>query len=270
LPVPSPAGPEPALNSSTPHNARVWNYWLGGKDNFECDRAVGDRIREVFPDIVTIARESRRFHVRAVRYLAEDAGVRQFLDVGTGLPTADNTHEVAQAVAPSSRVVYVDNDPLVLVYARALLTSSPEGATNYVEADVNDPAEILRQAARTLDLTEPVALMMLGILGNVVDYDRARAVVREFMAALPSGSFLVVNDGANVIDPDGRNAATRTSIEIGTPYISRSPEEIAGYFEGLDLVEPGVVSSPRWRPRLADGAQPPAEVDVFCGVARKP
>jgi hypothetical protein len=164
--------------------------------------------------------------------------------------------------------VYVDNDPLVLVYARALLTSSLEGATNYVEADVDDPAEILRQAARTLDFTEPVALMMLGILGNVVEYSRARAIVGEFMDAFPSGSFLVVNDGVNVINPEGRNAATRTSIELGTPYISRSPAEIAGYFEGLDLVEPGVVSSPRWRPTIADGV--PAEIDVFCGVARKP
>jgi len=263
-------GQEPKLDTSVPHNARVWNYWLGGKDHFESDRTIGDHIKQAFPDIVQIARESRKFHIRAVTFLAAQAGIRQFLDVGTGLPTANNTHEVAQRIAPSSRIVYVDNDPLVLVHARALLTSSPEGVTDYIEADVRDPVTILKEARQTLDLSQPVGLMMLGILGNVVDYDEARAIVGEFVAAVPAGSYVVINDGTNVINPEGRNAATRASIEAGTPYISRSPQDIAGYFEGLDLIEPGVVSSPRWRPELADGESLPAEVDVFCGVARKP
>jgi S-adenosyl methyltransferase len=261
---------EPRLDTSVPHSARVWNYFLGGKDHFEADRKLGDQIKQIFPDIVDIARESRGFLVRAVTFLAGEAGVRQFLDIGTGLPTANNTHEVAQRVAPSSRVVYVDNDPLVLVHARALLTSGPEGATEYVDADLHDPDRILREAARTLDLAQPVALMLLGILGHVVDYDQARDIVRRLVAALPAGSYFVINDGTNVINPEARNAATQASIDAGTPYISRDPRDIAGYFEGLELLEPGVVSSPRWRPDLDAGAPLPAEVDVFCGVARKP
>jgi hypothetical protein len=267
--VPS-AGQDPKLDASTPHTARVWNYWLGGKDHFESDRTIGDQIRQVFPDIVDIARQSREFHIRAVTFLTGEVGIRQFLDIGTGLPTANNTHEVAQRIAPSSRIVYVDNDPLVLVHARALLTSSPDGVTDYVAADVRDPARILKEAARVLDMSKPIALMMLGILGNVVDYDQACSIVGQFVAAVPSGSYVVINDGTNVVKPQGRDAATRASIEVGTPYISRSPQQIAGYFEGLELLEPGVVSSPRWRPDLVDGAGLPAEIDVFCGVGRKP
>jgi hypothetical protein len=267
--TPSSTRREPRLDTSVPHSARVWNYFLAGKDNFEADRMLGDQIKQVFPDIVDIARESRRFLARAVTFLTGEAGVRQFLDIGTGLPTANNTHEVAQRIAPSSRVVYVDNDPLVLVHARALLTSGPDGATDYIDADLHDPEQILREAARTLDFSQPVALMLLGILGHVVDYHQAREIVRRLVAALPSGSFLVVNDGTNVINPQARNAATQASIDAGTPYISRSPQDIAGYFEGLELVEPGVVSSPRWRPDLSSSSAPPVEVDVFCGVARK-
>ena len=256
------------LDVTTPHSARVWNYWLGGKDNFAADRQLGDQVKQFFPDIVDIARESRSFLVRAVQYLAGEVGIRQFLDIGTGLPTFDNTHEVAQRVAPDSRIVYVDNDPLVLVHARALLSSTPEGSTDYIEADVHNPEQILAGAAKTLDFSQPVALMMLGILGNVVDYDQARDIAARLVAAVPSGSYLVVNDGTNVVNPEARNQATRMSIEAGTPYIGRSPDQIRGFFDGLELVEPGVVTSSRWRP--ADAANPPAEVDVFCGVARKP
>jgi DNA-binding HxlR family transcriptional regulator len=256
------------IDTSAPHSARVWNYWLGGKDNFAVDRQMGDQVKQLFPDIVDIARASRQFLARAVRYLAGDAGVYQFLDVGTGLPTADNTHQVAQRIAPQSRIVYVDNDPLVLAHARALLTSSPGGATAYVEADVRDPDSILDAAAKTLDFTQPVALMMLGILGNVVDYDEARSITRRLVAAVPSGSYLVINDGTNVINREARDEATRLSVEGGMPYISRSPKQIAGFFHGLNLIEPGVVSSSRWRPDPADDQ--PDEVDVFCGVARKP
>ena len=257
---------EERLNTSVPSSARVWNYWLGGKDNFAPDRELGDQIAEFFPEIVDIAKESRRFLTRAVRYLAGEAGIRQFLDIGTGLPTADNTHQIAQRITPAARVVYVDNDPLVLVHARALLTGSREGVTAYLDADVHDPVSILRGAAKTLNFAEPVGLMMLGILGNVVDYDEARGILGRLVSALPSGSYLVVNDGTNVIDPVSRNEATRVSIEAGTPYIARHPDQIAGFFQGLELVEPGVVSSSRWRPDDPD----PAEVDVFCGVARKP
>jgi hypothetical protein len=272
-------GPSTAndLKLDVPHSARVWNYWLGGKDNFAADRQLGDQVKQFFPDIVDIARASRQFLIRAVGYLAGEVGIRQFLDVGTGLPTLDNTHEVAQRIAPQSRIVYVDNDPLVLVHARALLTSSPQGATDYIDADVHHPEKILEGAARTLDFSQPVGLMMLGILGNVVDYDEARSIVDRLVETVPAGSYLVVNDGTNVVNRKARDAATQASIEAGTPYIARSPEQIAGFFHGLELVEPGVVSSPRWRPALdtTPDATPdaaggvPDEVDVFCGVARK-
>ena len=257
------------IDTSVPHSARIWNYWMGGKDNFASDRALGDQIKQFFPDIIDIAQQSRLFLTRAVRYLAEQ-GIRQFLDIGTGLPTADNTHEVAQQINPHSRIVYVDNDPLVLVHARALLNSSPQGATDYLDADVHDPDAIVRGAAKVLDFTEPIALMMLGILGNVTNFYEARAIIDRLVSALPSGSYVVVNDGTNVINPAARNKATRMSIEAGTPYISRHPYEIAGFFRGLELVEPGVVSSSRWRPDTPAGAPVPAEVDVFCGVAKKP
>jgi hypothetical protein len=248
----------------------VWNYWLGGKHHFAADRLLGDQIVRMFPDVVDIARASRQFLIRVVRYLAGEAGIRQFLDIGAGLPVADNTHEVAQRVAPQSRIVYVDNDPVLLVHAYELLTSSPEGVTDYVVADVRNPDQILVGAARTLDFSQPVALMMFGILGHVVDYDEARSITARLVTGVPSGSFLVVNDGTNVIDRAARAAATQASIEAGTPYIARSPEQIAAYFQGLDLVEPGVVSCPRWRPDIDPSSGLPDEVDEFCGVARKP
>jgi hypothetical protein len=255
------------LDTNIPHSARIWNYWLGGKDNFAADRQVGDQVRAVFPSIVENARASRALLVRAVRYLAGDLGVRQFLDIGTGLPTASNTHEVAQAVAPECRIVYVDNDPLVLVHARALLTSSSEGVTDYIDADVRDTDKILQEAAKTLDFSQPVALIMLGILGNVADYDEARAIVTQLLDGVVSGSYLVVNDGTNTSDEIAEGA--RVSGEGGHPYTLRSPEEIARFFDGLELLEPGVVSTPRWRPEPSPSGLP-AELDGFCGVARKP
>jgi hypothetical protein len=255
------------LDTNVPHSARIWNYWLGGKDNFAADRAVGDQIRQVYPDIVEVARASRAFLVRAVRYLAGEAGIRQFLDIGTGLPTADNTHEVAQRIAPNARIVYVDNDPLVLVHARALLTSTPEGVTDYTDADVHHPDTILQAASRTLDFSQPVALMMLGILGNVIDYDQARSIVNRLVAAVPSGSYLVINDGTT---SKARDEATQVGAEAGVTYVVRSPEQIGGFFEGLEILEPGVVSTPRWRPDVGADDDLPAELDVFCGVARKP
>ena len=192
-------------------------------------------------------------------------GVRQFLDIGTGLPSANNTHEVAQRIAPESRIVYVDNDPLVLVHARALLNSRPEGATDYIDSDVEDPDKILREAARTLDFTQPIALTMLGILGNVADYAQARSIVTRLIDAVPSGSYLVVSDGTNTSKEivDGQRIANQG----GHPYNLRSPEQISGYFEGLELVDPGVVSIPHWRP---EPGPVPQALDGYCGVARKP
>jgi hypothetical protein len=258
------------LDTSVPHSARIWNYWLGGKDNFAADREIGDRIRGVFPGIVEVARESRAFLGRAVRHLAGPAGIRQFLDLGTGLPTVDNTHEIAQRIAPDSNIVYVDNDPLVLTHARALLTSRPEGVTAYVEADARDPERILREAGRTLDLARPVALMMLGILGHVAGYDEARSIVRRLVDALAPGSYLVVNDGTNVINRDAREAATELSFDAGTAYVPRTPDQLAGFFDGLELLAPGVVSTPRWRPDPGTDKVFPDEIDVFCGIGRKP
>jgi O-methyltransferase involved in polyketide biosynthesis len=266
----APRDPSPSrLDTTRPHSARVWNYFLGGKDNFAADRQLGEQIRAVYPEIVEVARVSRAFLGRAVTFLAAEAGIQQFLDIGTGLPTVDNTHQVAQRVSPSARIVYVDNDPLVLAHARALLTSSSQGVCDYVDADVRDPNTILEAAARTLDFSRPVALTMLGILGNVVDYEQARSIVRRLVDAVASGSYLVVNDGTNVVQARARDEATQISIDAGVPYIARSPEQIARFFDGLDLLEPGVVSTPRWRPPPAAGALPD-EVDVFCGVARKP
>ena len=265
---PSAPGLPPSIETSVPQSARIWNYWLGGKDNYPVDRAAGDQYRQAFPGITDIARESRAFLKRAVSFLAGEAGIRQFLDIGTGLPTADNTHQVAQRVAPDARIVYVDNDPLVLVHARALLTSTPQGKTAYVEADLREPDKILQAAEETLDFTQPVALMLMGILGHLADYDEARSVVRRLLAALPSGSYLATNDGTNVISNDFEEAQRGYNESGAVPYNLRTPEQIAGFFEGLELVEPGVVTVTRWRPDHADG--PPAELDAFGGVGRKP
>jgi len=261
--------PLPELDTSVPQSARVWNYWLGGKDYFPVDAAVGEQYREAFPGIVDIARASRGFLTRAVRYLAAEAGIRQFLDIGTGLPTANNTHQVAQRVAPEARIVYVDNDPLVLVHARALLTSTPEGATDYIDADLRDPDKILQEAARTLDFGQPVALMLMGILGHVADYEEARSIVRRLLGGLPSGGYFALNDGTNVISKAFEQAQEGYNRSGAVPYILRSPEQIAGFFDGLELVEPGVVSCPRWRPD-PPADELPAEVDAFGGVGRKP
>jgi S-adenosyl methyltransferase len=262
----------PRIDTTVPHSARVWNYWLGGKDNYPIDRAAGDQFREVFPEIVDAARAARGFLTRAVGYLAGEAGIRQFLDIGTGLPTVDNTHQVAQRAAPESRIVYVDNDPLVLAHARALLTSTPEGATDYIDADLREPDKILAAAAATLDFSQPVALMLLGIVGHVGDYDEARSIVRRLLDPLPSGSYLALNDGTNVIHKAVVEEAQERYNESGAiPYHPRSPGQIAGFFNGLELLEPGVVSCSRWRPDPADSTGGlPAEVDMFGGVGRKP
>lgn len=254
------------VDATRPHSARVWNYWIGGKDNFATDRKVGDEVMAVYPGVVEIARQSRLFLTRVIRFLVQEAGIEQFLDLGTGLPTAENTHEVAQRLKPRAQIVYVDNDPMVLSHARALLTSTREGRTDYIDADVRNVEQILAAARGTLDLSRPVAVMMLGILGNIPDYREARQITGRFMAAVSAGSYLVVNDGTN--DAEGvAQAAIDVRAEAGDPYRLSTPDEIGGYLEGLELVEPGVVRTADWRPDLLQDRS--KILDVHCGVARK-
>jgi len=256
----------PRIDTTVPHSARIWNYWLGGKDHYPVDREAGDRYREVYPGIVDTARAARYFLARVVRTLVTEEGVRQFLDVGTGLPAVDNTHEIAQRAAPECRIVYVDNDPLVLAHARALLTSRPEGACDYVDADLRRPGEILRAAAGTLDLSQPVALLLIGVLGHVGDYAEAASIVRELVGGLAPGSYLALADSVNV--GEAHLAAGEGYAKTGAvPYQLRSPEEIAGFFGGLDLLPPGLVPVPDWRPDPAPF--PAARVDTLGGVGRK-
>jgi len=259
-----------AIDTTVAHSARVWNYWLGGKDNYKVDRVVAEELAETFPGIRDIARQVRLFLFRAIQYLVVEAGVRQFLDIGTGLPTANNTHEIAQGTDPQARIVYVDNDPLVLVHARALLTSSPEGVTDYVQADVRDPDRILREAARTLDFAQPIGLMMLGILGWIPDSDNPRAIVSRLLDPLPSGSYLVIDDSTNT-DPVCVEAVRtfNQNPRLAGSYHLRSPEQIARFFDGLELVEPGVVSTSQWRPESSRWAEA-VEVSDYAGVGRKP
>ncbi|MGZ3397161.1 MAG: SAM-dependent methyltransferase [Isosphaeraceae bacterium] len=254
-----------AIDTTVPHSARIWNYWLGGKDNYAVDREAGDQYKDIFPGIAVVARTSRAFLTRAVRYLATEAGIRQFLDIGTGLPTADNTHEVAQREAPASRIVYVDNDPLVLAHARALLTSSLAGSTEYLDADIRNPAAILDAAAGLLDFTQPIALMLMGIMGHFTD-EEAYPIVRRLLAGLPPGSYFALYDGADT--NEAFNEAQRGYNESGAvPYHLRSPKQFAQFFEGLELVEPGVVPVPHWRP---DPGSPEVEIYSYCGVGKKP
>ncbi len=259
--------PPPRLDTGVPHSARVWNYLLGGKDNFAADREIGDVLMQIFPGIIHIAREQRRFLVRSVRYLAGEAGVRQFLDLGVGLPVGASTHLVAQEVAPESRIVYVDNDPLVLLHARALLTSAPGGMTSYIEADVRDTEEILGEAARTLDFGQPVALMMLGIMGQLPDPAGPGAVVTRLLDALPPGSYLALSDGTDT-NPALNQAIATYNQNSASAYHLRSPERIARFFDGLTLVPPGAITTSRWRPDLVDTRSEPREVDAICGVGR--
>jgi O-methyltransferase involved in polyketide biosynthesis len=258
------------IDATVAHSARIWNYWLGGKDNYVADREIGDQIAGMFPGIVATARQDRAFLGRAVGHLVAETGIRQFLDIGTGLPTVDNTHEVAQRIAPESKIVYVDNDPLVLAHARALLTSTPEGATDYLDADIRDPDTILRGAARTLDFTRPVAVMMLGILHFVLGDDQAHALVRRYVAALPAGSHLAIAHATGDVDTEMSTKSLDHWNKYGEPKMTfRSTGEIAAFFDGLELVAPGVVSCSRWRPEV-DLEDLPPEVNQICGLARKP
>ncbi|GLW64833.1 hypothetical protein Arub01_30770 [Actinomadura rubrobrunea] len=260
----------PKIDTTVAHPARIWNYWLGGKDHYPVDRQVGDETTRVYPEIVELARHQRAFLGRAVRFMAGEIGIRQFLDIGAGLPTVDNTHEVAQRVDPSCRIVYVDNDPLVLAHAQALLTSTPEGRTDYIDADLRDPDRILAEAARTLDFTRPIAITMLGILIFIQDDEEVRSIIRRLVGALPSGSHVAITHTTNAVHGERTDDAVRVWNEGGSvPMVVRSPETILSFLDGLELLDPGLVSLTRWRPE-ATPFGPPPEVDEFCAVARKP
>ena len=240
------------VDGSVAHPARIWNYWLGGRDYFAADRAAGYALGQEFPHVTEIARAERAFLVRAVRFLAGPARVRQFLDIGAGLPAGGNTHEIAQRISPDSGIVYVDHDPVVLAHARALLASpmlasSPEGVVSYIQVDLRDVAAVLARSAHTLDHGKPVALMMLGVLGYIDDYGAARSIASQMMDALPSGSYLAIADGV-AVNGYVESMQQRYNQVAATAYRLQRPDELASFFDGLDLVEPGVVPCSRWRP----------------------
>jgi S-adenosyl methyltransferase len=259
----------PTFDSSVAHIARVYNYWLGGKDNYAVDRAAGDRTMAEYPGIVASARANRAFLRRAVRFLVAEAGVQQFLDVGTGIPTSDNTHEVAQSLAPQSRIVYVDNDPVVLAHARALLTSTSEGVTDYLDADLRETGPILERAARILDFSQPVAIMMLAVLQLVRDDDDPYRVVADLLAAVPPGSYLVLSHPTSDVRQDQVTAmVARLNDLIAEKVTTRDRDQVARFFAGQELVEPGLVNVSDWRPDTAGPPEGPAA--LWVGVARKP
>ena len=259
----------PDFDTSVAHPARVWNYWLGGKDNFAADREAGQQVIAAMPSIDAAARAGREFLVTAVHYLAAEVGIRQFLDVGTGLPTANNTHEVAQQIAPESRVVYADNDPIVLTQARALLTSSAEGATAYVEADLRDTGTILAQARTLLDFSQPVALMLLHVLHFIPDTDDPHGIVAKLLAPLAPGSYLVLAHTTADLGTAGmREAARRYNEKSAVKVTMRSKAEVARFFDGLDLVEPGITPAGVWRP--GPMRVPGQGLSTYTAVARKP
>jgi len=258
------------IDTTVAHPARVYDYWLGGKDNFAADREAAERVLAVTPGLRFRVQANRAFLARVVRYLAAEAGIRQFLDIGTGIPSANNTHEVAQAVAPDSRIVYVDNDPIVLIHAKALLASGPEGATQYIDGDIRDPAAILQAAARTLDFTRPTALMLLGILHLIQDSEDPYRIVAELVDALPSGSYLAISHPASDIHVAAQaEAQKRYNERVSTPQTMRNRAEVTRFFDGLDLVRPGVVYVHAWRPDPGDVA-PVDGVSAHGGVAHKP
>ena len=259
----------PRIDTQHAHSARIYNYWLGGKDNYAADREAAEQAIAANPGIVTDVRANRAFLARAVRYLAAECGIRQFLDIGTGLPTASNTHQVAQAADPASRVVYVDNDPVVLVHARALLTSTPEGETAYLEADLRDTSAILQAAAQTLDFGQPIALMLLIILHLIPDADDPYGIVSTLVQALPVGSYLVLAHPASDIRAAKMAEMTRRVNErmSGPKATMRDRAAITRFFDGLQLLEPGVVQPQQWRPD--PGSLSPPQVTAWCGVAQK-
>jgi SAM-dependent methyltransferase len=261
----------PEIDTSVPQSARVYDYLLGGKDNFPADRALGDQIIERLPTIRPQVRAQRAFLARTVRYLTAEAGIRQFLDIGTGIPTAGNVHDVAQAIAPESRVLYVDNDPIVLAHSRALLQRTPEGRLAFILADLRDPEAILADPtlARILDLTQPVGLVLVGIMHHLRDDDDPRRIVATLMDALAPGSYLVLSQVTGDFDPEAMREVAAVVEQGGVPYVVRSHADAELFFAGLELVEPGLVPIAAWRPD-PDTHQDPRSVSAYGGVARKP
>ena len=262
-------GPRPAtVDTSVAHIARVYDYWLGGKDNFVADREAAERVIAAYPDIVRSCQANRAFLVRTVRYLVREAGVRQFLDIGTGIPAANNTHEVAQREAPQARVVYVDNDPVVLAHARALLASGPDGATAYVDADLRDPGKILAEAAGLLDFSRPVAVMLVAILQHIGNADDPYRIVATLVEAMPAGSHLVLSHPASDIEAEAMAEIAESMNELVAEKVTfRSQAEVSRFFDGLDLVDPGLVPVPGWRP--ASPAEEATPTVLWGGVGRK-
>ncbi len=258
--------PAAVFDTSVPHIARVYNYWLGGKDHFAADRELAEKFIAADPKVIAGVRANRAFLGRAVHFLAAEAGIRQFLDIGTGIPTASNTHEVAQRAAPDSHVVYVDNDPIVLTHARALLTSDPAGATDYIDADLRNTGTILAQAARMLDFSRPVAVMLVGILQCIPDEDDPPGIVAALMDAVPPGSYLAVSHPAADVYAQARAGAALLNEGLSSPIIFRTRAAVARFFDGLELVEPGLVSISQWRSGAGADASPLAN---WAGVARK-
>jgi hypothetical protein len=256
------------IDPSIAHIARIQDYWLGGKDHFEADRVAGDEAIAMLPDMVASVRNTRAFLGRTVRFLAEEAGIRQFLDIGTGIPAASNTHEVAQAVAAECKIVYVDNDPMVLAHARALLTSSPQGQCAYIDADIREPEKILNTAAEVLDFTEPIAVVLMAVLQFVPDENDPHGLVRRLIEAIPNGSYLVISHPASDIQAAAMaGMATRLNQLMAQRVKPRSKEAVTAFFDGLDLVEPGVIRCPEWRPDRPEDAT--GKSTMWGGVAKK-
>ncbi|MFC5666656.1 SAM-dependent methyltransferase [Kitasatospora misakiensis] len=259
------------VDTTTPHSARVYDYWLGGKTNFPPDRAMGQAIEQAVPTMKAQAKENRGFQKRAVRHLAERYGIRQFLDLGTGIPTSPNTHEIAEAVSPGTRVVYVDNDPIVLAHARALMVSTPASRTTYIHADLGKPAELLADPAltSTLDLSKPVGLLMIAVLMLIADEDDPWGKVAALRDALPSGSYLALTHPTQDFNEEAVAQVTASARAAGMTLVPRGKEEVSRFFEGWELVEPGVAPVMAWHP---DGEQPadPYAAYYWGGVARKP
>jgi hypothetical protein len=259
---------EPLFDTSVAHIARIYDYWLGGKDNFAADRAAAEMALQADPQRAWSVRSNRAFLARVVRFLAAETGIRQFLDIGTGIPTAQNTHQVAQSVAPDARIVYVDNDPMVLSHAQALLRSEPAGACAYLNADLREPARILAEAAKTLDFSRPVAVMLIAVLHCIPDQDGPHQIVAELMDAVPPGSYLTLSHPADDLGGPQRNAVrAQLSAMMRTPVTGRNRKQVTTFFDGLELLDPGVVVVSQWRPGNKFEAETPAF--LWGGVGRK-
>ena len=268
--VPEGEMPPREIDTSVAHPARIYDYWLGGKDNYAADREAGELVLAARPGLRESVQANRAFLGRVVRLLAGELGIRQFLDIGTGIPSADNTHQVAQQVAPDARIVYADNDPVVLAYARALLTGTDAGATAYLDVDLRDTEALLEQAAKTLDFGEPIAIMLLGILHLISDEEDPWAIVARLVDALPSGSYLVISHPASDLLPETQEEASRRyNQNVATHQTLRPRAEVARFFDGLELVEPGLEQWHLWRPDPGDAASEELK-SGHSGVARKP